>query len=256
MNKSVTILVSAVICALIITIASIVVKKNNDQPKKNKHQKRATVEPDIKSNLVSNSKEIPISLYDFLDTYKDGMDEFYSQKIYWDDFKIMIAKSDRIPSARKNKALKFFKETMFVDEAGHTITNFLEFVLQKRIEYDYLVTGKYYSAAFISLRYKNLIPYIKLVERERLRVRFDTVEEYDEFFSSDEVNKLFQELIVDKLEMSQIMAFLREKPLSTGEISEILGKDPSEVAIHLNSSVRQGLVRFDESQKRFVAELD
>ena len=102
---------------------------------------------------------------------------------------------------------------------------------------------------------KNLIPYIKLVERERLRVRFDTVEEYDEFFSSDEVNKLFQELIVDKLEMSQIMAFLREKPLSTGEISEILGVDPSEVSIHLNSSTRQGLVRFDESQKRFVAEL-
>jgi len=99
---------------------------------------------------------------------------------------------------------------------------------------------------------KNLIPYIKLVERERLRVRFDTVEEYEEFFSSDEVEKLFQELIVDKLEMSQIMAFLREKPLSTGEISEILGVEASEVAIHLNSSVRQGLVRFDESQKRFV----
>jgi coenzyme F420-reducing hydrogenase delta subunit len=102
---------------------------------------------------------------------------------------------------------------------------------------------------------KNLIPYIKLVERERLRVRFDTVEEYDEFFSSDEVNKLFQELIVDKLEMSQMMASLREKPLSTGEISEILGVDPSEVSIHLNRSTRQGLVRFDESQKRFVAEL-
>jgi len=102
---------------------------------------------------------------------------------------------------------------------------------------------------------KNLIPYIKLVERERLRVRFDTVEEYEEFFSSDEVEKLFQELIVDKLEMSQIMAFLREKPLSTGEISEILGKDPSEVSIYLNRSARQGLVRFDESQKRFVAEL-
>ena len=99
---------------------------------------------------------------------------------------------------------------------------------------------------------KNLIPYIKLVERERLRVRFDTVEEYDEFFSSDEVNKLFQELIVDKLEMSQIMAFLREKPLSTGEISEMLGVDSSEVSIYLNRSARQGLVRFDESQKRFV----
>jgi DNA-binding transcriptional ArsR family regulator len=99
---------------------------------------------------------------------------------------------------------------------------------------------------------KKLIPYIKLVERERLRVRFDTVEEYDEFFNSDEVNRLFQELIGDKLEVSQMMASLRERPLSIGEISEILGVDSSEASKHLSRSARQGLVRFDENQKRFV----
>jgi F420-non-reducing hydrogenase iron-sulfur subunit len=48
------------------------------------------------------------------------------------------------------------------------------------------------------------------------------------------------------------MALLRESPLSTGEISEILGLSPSEVSIHLNTSARQGLVNFDESRKRFV----
>jgi F420-non-reducing hydrogenase iron-sulfur subunit len=53
------------------------------------------------------------------------------------------------------------------------------------------------------------------------------------------------------LEIGQIMTLLRESPRSTGEISEILGADPSEVSIHLNSSARQGLVRFDESQMRF-----
>jgi len=99
---------------------------------------------------------------------------------------------------------------------------------------------------------KNLLPYIKLVERERLRVRFDTAEEYKEFFASDEVDRLFHELIVDKLAMSQIMVLLRERPLSTGEISEILGLNPSEVSRHLHSSARQGLVRFDGNQKRFV----
>jgi F420-non-reducing hydrogenase iron-sulfur subunit len=99
---------------------------------------------------------------------------------------------------------------------------------------------------------KNLLPYIKLVERERLRVRFDTEEEYKEFFTSDEVNRLFHELIVDKLAISQIMVLLREKPLSTGEISEILGLNPSEVTRHLTSSTRQGLVRFDERLKRFA----
>jgi coenzyme F420-reducing hydrogenase delta subunit len=98
-----------------------------------------------------------------------------------------------------------------------------------------------------------LVPYIRLVERERLRVRRNTAEEYGQFFSSDEVNRLFQELIADKLAISQIMVLLREKPRSTGEISEILGVSPAEVSRHLSISAKQGLARFDESQKRFVA---
>jgi DNA-binding transcriptional ArsR family regulator len=98
----------------------------------------------------------------------------------------------------------------------------------------------------------NLIPYIKLVERERLRVRFDTEEEYKTFFTSDEVDRLFRELFVDKLAMSQILLLLRERPLSAGEISEILGADPSEVSTHLNNSARQGLIEFDERQNRFI----
>lgn len=97
-----------------------------------------------------------------------------------------------------------------------------------------------------------LIPYIKLVERERLRVRFHTEAEYHKYFTSDEFNRLFQELIVDKLAMGQIMSLLRGKPLFPGEISAILGLNPSEVSRRLNSSARQGLVRFDESQRCFA----
>jgi coenzyme F420-reducing hydrogenase delta subunit len=97
-----------------------------------------------------------------------------------------------------------------------------------------------------------LIPYIKLVERERLRVPFKSEEAYNKFFTSDEVNRLFNELIIDKLAISQIMILLQEKPLSTGEISEILGLNPSEVSKHMNSSSRHGLVRYDESRKRFA----
>jgi F420-non-reducing hydrogenase iron-sulfur subunit len=99
---------------------------------------------------------------------------------------------------------------------------------------------------------KRLIPYIRLVERERIRVRFDTAEKYDEYFAGDEANRLFRELIADKLAMTQIMALLREKPRSTAELSEMLGMTPSEVSRHLGSSSRQGLARFDESQKRFI----
>jgi DNA-binding MarR family transcriptional regulator len=90
------------------------------------------------------------------------------------------------------------------------------------------------------------------VERERLRVPSKSEEAYKEFFTSDDVNQLFNELILDKLTISQIMLLLREKPLSTGEISETLGLNPSEVSKHMNSSSRHGLVRFDESRKRYV----
>jgi len=100
---------------------------------------------------------------------------------------------------------------------------------------------------------KKLIPFIRLVERERMRVRFETAEEYTEYFESDEVNRLFRELIVDKLAIGQILALLRESPRSTGEISEILGMDSSEVSKHMNVCARQGYSKFDEGQKRFVA---
>ena len=99
---------------------------------------------------------------------------------------------------------------------------------------------------------RTLLPYVKLVEREKLKVRFESKAEYEEFFAGDELNSLFDELIVDKLAISQIMVLLQEQALSTGEIADSLGMSPSEVSKHLNSSARQRLVRFDEKQKRYA----
>jgi len=99
---------------------------------------------------------------------------------------------------------------------------------------------------------KKILPFLKLVERERLRVRFKTEEEYDEFYSSDEVNKLIGELVADKLAVSQITTLLKRNPLSTREISDVLSLEPSDVARYLNSSSRQGLVRYDSGQKQYV----
>jgi len=97
-----------------------------------------------------------------------------------------------------------------------------------------------------------LIPYIRLVERERLRLPFKTADEYEKFFTSDEFNKLFTELIVDKLAISQITSLLKEQPLSTGSIAEALGLTPSEVSRHMNTSSRHGLVRYDVDEKRYA----
>jgi len=96
-----------------------------------------------------------------------------------------------------------------------------------------------------------LIPYIKLVEREKLRVPHKSEDAYHEFFSSKPVNRLIDELIIDRLAVSRIMQLLRNKPMTTGEMSENLGFDPSQVARHLNTSSRHGLVRYDERMKRY-----
>jgi F420-non-reducing hydrogenase iron-sulfur subunit len=97
----------------------------------------------------------------------------------------------------------------------------------------------------------HLVPYIKLVERERLRQPVASVEAYNEFFASGEFEKIFKELIADKVELSQIMAILREKPCSAREISEIMGVSAAEAANQLKRSARQGFVEFDEGQMRF-----
>ena len=97
-----------------------------------------------------------------------------------------------------------------------------------------------------------LIPYIKLVEREKLRVPVKSEEAYNKFFTSYRVNRLINELIIDKLAVSEIMLLLREKPLSTGEMSEMLGLNPSDVSRHMNISSRHGLVRYNTDQKRYA----
>ena len=65
-----------------------------------------------------------------------------------------------------------------------------------------------------------LIPYIRLVERERLRVPVMSEEEYHKFFASDELKRIFNETIADKLAISQIVSLLRERPLSTRKIAK------------------------------------
>ena len=99
---------------------------------------------------------------------------------------------------------------------------------------------------------RKLVPYIRLVERERLRIPLKSKEAYHEFFTSDAFHGLFNELIANKLAMSQIMLLLRESPLSTGNISELLGLSPSEISKYMNVSSRHGLVRYDESQKCYA----
>ena len=98
----------------------------------------------------------------------------------------------------------------------------------------------------------SLVPYLKLVEREKLRAPVRSVEAYEKFYESEVVNRLFHDLVAEKLAISQILILLQERPLSTREISERLGLNPSDVSRHMNSSTRQSLVKYDLDRKCYA----
>ncbi|BBO89408.1 hydrogenase iron-sulfur subunit [Desulfosarcina ovata] len=97
----------------------------------------------------------------------------------------------------------------------------------------------------------SLVPYLKLVEREKIRVRFKTEKEYDEYFNSDEFSKLFNEMIAEKVTTGQLIASLRKQDHSIEEITRELKLDRSVVIKQLHASVRQGFISFDEDNKRY-----
>jgi len=102
---------------------------------------------------------------------------------------------------------------------------------------------------------RKLVPYLRLVEREKLRVPVRSEEAYRRFFSSEAVNRLFDELLGDNLAISRIVSLLGERPHSTAEISQHLGLSPSAVARHMSSSSRQGLVRYDVERNCYALAL-
>ena len=99
---------------------------------------------------------------------------------------------------------------------------------------------------------RQLVPYMKLVERERLRFPAKSKAAYDAFFTSPEFDRLFEELIVNKLAISQITTLLKDKPLSTAQMAEILGLNPSDLSRHINNSSRQRFIKYDEEQKSYT----
>ncbi len=99
---------------------------------------------------------------------------------------------------------------------------------------------------------RKLVPYIRLVERERLRVPVKSKQAYIEFFESDEINTLFDEIFSDKLAISQILLLLVEKPMSTRDISTRLSLNPSDVSRYMIQSSRHGMVQYDTASKRYA----
>jgi len=61
-----------------------------------------------------------------------------------------------------------------------------------------------------------LIPYIKIVKREKLALHLDNVEEYNELYTSDEIESLFREVVsyyIDQDKCQACMICLRKCPV-------------------------------------------
>jgi len=96
-----------------------------------------------------------------------------------------------------------------------------------------------------------LVPYLRLVERERLRLPVRSVEAYRQLYASPETERLVQELVADKLAVGEIVALLRDGPRSTAELSQSLGLSASAIARHVKGSSKHGLVKYDVSRGRY-----
>jgi len=77
-------------------------------------------------------------------------------------------------------------------------------------------------------------------------------ESYEKFFSDPETDRLFAELVADKLTISEIMLLLKDKDLATGELAELLELDPAGVARQVGGASRAGLISYDEERKCYT----
>lgn len=99
---------------------------------------------------------------------------------------------------------------------------------------------------------RKLVPFIKLWERERLRIPDRTEDGYNRFFESGVLDTLFERTIAEKMTISQIMQLLTDNPLSTADIARQLMLNPSDVSRHMQTSSRHGMVRYDTESKSYA----
>ena len=99
----------------------------------------------------------------------------------------------------------------------------------------------------------DLVPYIKLVERERFRLPERTEENYHKLFDSAGFEELFKELILDKLTMARIMGCARTQQMTASEIAARLTRPAPEVSHLLGVLAQRGMVRLDGEQVQVIA---
>jgi coenzyme F420-reducing hydrogenase delta subunit len=99
---------------------------------------------------------------------------------------------------------------------------------------------------------EGLVPYVRLVERERLRAGVRSQEAIDGFFQLPDTKRLMEELIGEKLKEAQISLALKERARTLQELSRDLALSPSNLSRYMNNLSLKGIVRFDPQQKAYA----
>ena len=100
----------------------------------------------------------------------------------------------------------------------------------------------------------DLVPYIKLVERERFRLPVRTEENYhQQYHGNPEFDALFKEMVLDKLSMGQIVGYARARSVAASQIAADLSMQLPEVNRHLAMLAQRGVIKIEGDQVQVVA---
>ncbi|MDH5714790.1 MAG: winged helix-turn-helix domain-containing protein [Candidatus Aminicenantes bacterium] len=73
---------------------------------------------------------------------------------------------------------------------------------------------------------------------------------YGEVFTQQELNRLFEEVVLDELAIQEILLLTREHPLSVRELAEKTGLPSAAVLRRLTDMKRMGLMQVERIDKR------
>jgi len=98
----------------------------------------------------------------------------------------------------------------------------------------------------------NLVPYIRLVIAEKMRVPVQSEEEYRKYFNSEDFKKIFDEMIADKIIIEEIVSLLKEGPKSSAEIANALKLSPADASKYIKISSKLGVLNYDSMTGKFI----
>lgn len=98
-----------------------------------------------------------------------------------------------------------------------------------------------------------LVPYVRLVERERLRFKTRSQPAIEAFFQEPQTQRLLNELVVDKLEEAKLSLLLKQGPKTLNDLAGMLREEGSKLLRHLGEMIKKGMVSFDQKSRQYAS---